>query len=320
MPRSKSRGRRSRASNRLLAAGLWSVLAIGIFGTIWWVVSWSDDGAAPVARVGADSRPPGGSTAPSVDWPGDPDRAPSAEPADEDVSGVARSAGPVMGPGRVAVVIDDLGRSVETVRRLGRIGAPITYAVLPYESHTKEVVEALQVARREMILHLPMQAKGAQNPGPGALSVNMTPEQVREVTARALDQTPGAIGVNNHMGSAFTANEVLVAAVMEEVASRRLIFLDSRTTPETVGAAQARAAGVPWVERSVFLDNERDEEAIRAQFLKGVAVAAERGQAVLIGHPYPETIAVLEREIPAATRRGFEFVTVSELAGFQPPN
>lgn len=220
---------------------------------------------------------------------------------------------PVRGPARVAVVIDDLGRSVETVRRLRRLGVPITYAVLPYESRTPEVVRSLKEAGQEMILHLPMQAKGMENPGPGALSVDMTPEQVREVTSRALDQTPGAVGVNNHMGSAFTADATLVAAVMEEVSARGLLFLDSRTTAETVGAAEARAAGVPWIERSVFLDNEQVEEAIRDRFLEGLEVAAKRGQAVLIGHPYPETLAVLEREVPRALGRGFEFVAVSKL-------
>ena len=150
------------------------------------------------------------------------------------------------------------------------------------------------------------------------MSVDMTPAQVREVTARALDQTPGAVGVNNHMGSAFTANADLVAAVMEEVSARGLLFLDSRTTPETVGASQARAAGVPWVERSVFLDNERSEGAIRERFVEGLGVAAERGQAVLIGHPYAETLTVLEREVPLAVERGYEFVVISRLAASPP--
>lgn len=231
----------------------------------------------------------------------------------------ASTRGAPAGPGRVAVVIDDLGRSVATIDRLRRIGVPVTYAVLPFESRTQEVVQSLVAAREEMILHLPMQARGTQNPGPGALSVDMTPEQVREVTGHALDQTPGVIGVNNHMGSAFTADDKLVAAVMDVVSERGLIFLDSRTTAETVGAAQARAAGVPWVERSVFLDNERAEEPIRARFLEGLGVAAEKGQAVLIGHPYDETLAVLEREIPVALARGFEFVAVSRLVTPPPP-
>lgn len=317
MPRSKSRRRRSRTSSRWLAAVLWSALAIGVFVTIWWIASWSDEAPAPSTEAVAASST-GSVPTPAADRPEAVDRGEVAAPAGSARDVREPNLKPSQGPARVAVVIDDLGRSVGTIERLRGIGVPITYAVLPYETRTSEVVRALADSGQEMILHLPMQAKGTQNPGPGALSVDMTPERVREVTARALDQTPGVIGVNNHMGSAFTADATLVAAVMDEVSARGLIFLDSRTTPETVGAAQARAAGVPWIERSVFLDNERVEEAIRARFLEGLGVAAERGQAVLIGHPYPETMAVLEREIPRARDRGFEFVGISRLVAASP--
>ena len=318
MPRSKSKARRPRASSRWLAAALWSALAVGVFGTIWWVAGWSE--SPPGSRAGGEGSSPSGDapyTSEATD--GTPRAGTAVRSTEAAVRDVGNSdATVVRGPARIALVIDDLGRSVATVDRLRRIGVPITYAVLPYESRTAEVVQRLASAREEMILHLPMQAKGTQNPGPGALSVDMTPAQVREVTARALDQTPGAVGVNNHMGSAFTANADLVAAVMEEVSARGLLFLDSRTTPETVGASQARAAGVPWVERSVFLDNERSEGAIRERFVEGLGVAAERGQAVLIGHPYAETLTVLEREVPLAVERGYEFVVISRLAASPP--
>jgi polysaccharide deacetylase 2 family uncharacterized protein YibQ len=41
--------------------------------------------------------------------------------------------------------------------------------------------------------------------------------------------------------------------------------------------------------------------------------AREQGQAVAIGHPFPETLEVLERELPKLRDEGFELVTISEL-------
>ena len=313
MSRSKSRGRRSRTSSRWVAAALWSTLALAILGTIWWIANWSEPGE-PGTDIVAKEPTAASTSSPRAAGVAEPEGSePSLDRPSAPIDEARGPAAPPVGPARIAVVIDDLGRSVETVHRLRRIGVPLTYAVLPFESRTPEVVRAINEAGEEMILHLPMQARGTQNPGPGALSIDMKPEQVRELTARALDQTPGAVGVNNHMGSAFTADADLVAAVMGEVAQRGLIFLDSRTTAETVGAAQARAAGVPWAERSVFLDNEKVESAIRDRFLEGLEVAADRGQAILIGHPYSETLAVLEREVPVALSRGFEFVAVSRV-------
>ncbi|HEV7516737.1 MAG TPA: divergent polysaccharide deacetylase family protein, partial [Thermoanaerobaculia bacterium] len=98
--------------------------------------------------------------------------------------------GPVAGV-RIALVIDDLGRSVEDVETLGRLGIPVTYAVLPFESETKAVVAALHRRGAEVICHLPMQPVNGQNPGPGALLYGMDREALERATAAALAAVPG---------------------------------------------------------------------------------------------------------------------------------
>jgi polysaccharide deacetylase 2 family uncharacterized protein YibQ len=213
----------------------------------------------------------------------------------------------------VALVIDDLGRSLEDVTRLAALDVPITYAVLPFESRTAEVASELRRLGVEWILHLPMEPSTGADPGPGALRRSMSPRELAGATRAALDAVPGAMGVNNHMGSSLSADRPSMDAVLREIRRRGLYFLDSRTSAESVGYRAARDLEIPAAERQVFLDPDPRAEAVRYQFRRLLAVARERGAAIAIGHPHAETLRVLEEEIPLARARGYRFVPVSYL-------
>jgi polysaccharide deacetylase 2 family uncharacterized protein YibQ len=217
------------------------------------------------------------------------------------------------GGAAIALVIDDLGRSLDEVRDLAALDVPLTYAVLPFETRTGEVVAALAASRAEVLLHLPMEGRGGADPGPGALSASMSGDELAAGTRSALAAVPGAVGVNNHMGSVLTADGAAMRRVLAEIGGRGLYFLDSRTSAESVAFRTARELGVPAAERHVFLDPDPDPEAIRGQFRRLLALAAERGTAIAIGHPYPSTRAVLAEELPAALAIGYRFVPLSDL-------
>jgi len=102
----------------------------------------------------------------------------------------------------------------------------------------------------------------------------------------------------------------VVAGVLSD---RGLFFLDSRTTDATVAERTAEEASVPAVSRRVFLDDVETEEAVSRQLAELVRRAQEEGSAVAIGHPYPATLTVLEREMPGLAARGVRLVRVGEL-------
>lgn len=215
--------------------------------------------------------------------------------------------------GLVALIIDDLGRDLGVLSRLEALGVPISYAVLPFESRTREVAAWLAEREREILVHLPMQAAGAADPGPGALYSGMSASALRTATTRALEAVPEAVGVNNHMGSALSADPAAMRSVLEVLAQRGSFFVDSRTSAQSVGFALARSLGIPAAERAVFLDTEDSEEWTEEQWTRLLEVAGRQGSAVAIGHPYPSTLAVLERRVPEARARGLRFVPVSAL-------
>jgi uncharacterized protein len=175
------------------------------------------------------------------------------------------------------------------------------------------VVEDLRRHRAEILLHLPMQAGHGANPGPGALTLAMSDAELAAATRAALAAVPGAAGVNNHMGSALTADERAMRAVLGVLAEDGLFFVDSRTTADTVAYRVAAALDVPAAERQVFLDPDPRPEAIRYEFARLLDLARRRGAAIAIGHPHPATIEVLREEIPRARSLGYELVPVSYL-------
>lgn len=260
---------------------------------------------APSERETAPSRP-------EITEPDEPEMA-EEETRSSEVETVAPAPAPAEG-GRIALVIDDLGRSVDDLEALADLGVPISYAVLPFEEQTPQVVTELRQRGAEILLHLPMEPAAAEkDPGPGALRLGMTPEQLRQSTLAALQAVPGAAGVNNHMGSGLSADEPSMTTILGVLSSRGLFFLDSRTSAQSVGYRVASRLGLPAAERQVFLDPDPSPEAIRAQFHRLLGLARTRGAAVAIGHPLPETLAVLAEEVPKARDLGYEFVPVSYL-------
>jgi polysaccharide deacetylase 2 family uncharacterized protein YibQ len=231
-----------------------------------------------------------------------------------------RDEGPTAGaPPKIAIVIDDFGNNgSETVMDLINLDFPITVSVLPHCPYTTDLAHAAHRAGKEVIAHIPMQPLGYPevDPGEGALLKDHTREQLVTRINAALDDVPHAVGANNHMGSLFTSQHIPMRVLMGRLKSRDLYFLDSMTTPESVGMAEAMRAGVPTTRNRMFIDSSVDEYGridVRSQLSELKAIALKRGEAVGLGHPHPETLRVLREELPRLEDEGIELVFVSEL-------
>jgi hypothetical protein len=268
-------------------------------------------GDAPAAAPAAP-RPPT-PVRPGPGMPSEPEPAVAAPNGGPHAPPPEPAAVPPGGEALVALVIDDLGRSLGDLEALAALGVPVSHAVLPFESRTGEVAAALAGRGAEVLVHLPMEAAGGADPGPGTLHHGMSAAELAAATRRALSAVPGAVGANNHMGSVLSADERAMRAVLGVLAEDGLFFLDSRTSPDTVAYRAAAELGIPAAERQVFLDPDPSPEAVRAQFHRLLALAHGRGAAIAIGHPLPSTLAVLAEEVPRARALGYRFVPVSYL-------
>lgn len=223
---------------------------------------------------------------------------------------------PALPPGaaKVAIVVDDMGLLVGATVRAIALDPAVSLAFLPYAPDTATLAAEARRAGHQVLLHMPMEPSGDADPGPDALLTRLSAAEIRERLGAALDRVPGAIGLSNHMGSLFTADASAMAAVLDEVKARELMILDSMTTPHSVTIALAHALGVPSGARDVFLDNEREPQAIERQLAEVERIARASGVAVAIGHPYDETLEALARWLPRARAAGLVLVPISAAA------
>lgn len=228
---------------------------------------------------------------------------------------------PSVAPARIAIVIDDLGNDREALERIARWPFAVAGAVLPGLPDSADAARRLAASGKEVLLHLPMEPDGYPRirPGPGVVLRSDSDEQIERTVADDLDSVPGAIGVNNHMGSAATADPRVMRAVVRVLSLRRLFLLDSRTTEATVARRIADEASLPAVSRRVFLDTVESPEAIERAFRDLLRQARKDGPALAIGHPYPATLALLERELPRLGEEHVRLVPVSSLTRVSPP-
>ncbi|MBK4988715.1 divergent polysaccharide deacetylase family protein [Pseudomonas sp. S36] len=223
------------------------------------------------------------------------------------LAGAAQAAPPAKA--YMSIIIDDLGQSTERDNRTLALPGPVTMAIMPDTPHATGFARQAHKAGKTVILHMPMDPAT----GPYAWHPGLAMDELASRLDAALLKVPFATGVNNHMGSRMTSQPEAMAWLMGELQQRGLFFVDSRTSAATVAAAKAQAQSVAHVSRDVFLDDVRTTEAIAGQLQQGVALARRQGSAVLIGHPYPQTLEVLEREIPRLKQQGVELIELQQM-------
>ncbi|WP_330997806.1 divergent polysaccharide deacetylase family protein [Psychrosphaera haliotis] len=220
--------------------------------------------------------------------------------------------------GKVAIVIDDIGYK-KSDRQLLNLNAALTFAVLPHTPLGAEYAKLAAQNKRDVIIHLPMQARQHNRLlGPGALLTDMTKQQYQQTLISALEDIPYAVGVNNHMGSLLTQMEQPMAWTMELLRQHNMFFLDSKTTKHSKIESVASEWGVNALHRNIFLDHHRDKKQIRKQFKRLINIAKNYGMAIGIGHPYGETYEVLQEQIGELEAAGIELVPLSSLLPTSP--
>lgn len=220
---------------------------------------------------------------------------------------------------RIAIIIDDLGYGLAAGERAVNLPGPVSYAVLPATPEGRSLAEIAHANGKEVLLHLPLQSATQQETEePGGLLLDMSRGQFASTFAENLESVPHVVGINSHRGSLLTRHPGHMAWLMEEIRRRgKLFFVDSYTTHESVALKLAREAGVPAVKRDVFLDPDHAPGTLEREFARLKKLARLRGFAVGIGHPYPETLTLLEGELPKLADEGFELISISRFIALQ---
>jgi len=215
-------------------------------------------------------------------------------------------------PTQLAIVLDDIGNSQHDLLAL-QLPPAITFSVLPYTPYAKSIAKFAISQERELLLHVPMQAKAYNEKlGKGALMLNMQEFAFKAELNKAVQYLPDATGINNHMGSRLTEHVKQMQWTMEVLNKQGLYFLDSRTTAQTIAESTANISGTPALRRHVFLDNIKTMAAMDKQLQRAIELGKKQFSVVIIAHPYPETIHFLSQTFKQK-RSDVELVSLREL-------
>jgi uncharacterized protein len=215
---------------------------------------------------------------------------------------------------QIALVMDDLGVDRGRTRRTLALPGPLSLSFLAYAKEVNAQAAKGRAGGHEIWLHIPMEPSSSTvDPGPNVLLSGEPKAELLRSLNWNLDQLQDYVGINNHMGSRFTANLEGMRGVIGELKRRGLAFLDSVTSANSVGHKVAREAGIPFTLRNVFLDHEDDLATINKQLAKVEKLAQRQGYAIAIGHPRETTLKALAPWLKTLDQRGFQLVPASAL-------
>mgnify|MGYP002625022315 CR=1 FL=1 len=269
--------------------------------------------AAPAEKKSEEpSRRPDLTPAPAAQAPAQtaPKAESAAKPALSDIPSIPAA----VNYARLVIIFDDGGHNMSQLEKCVTLPFPVTVAVLPRLPHSREAASRVRASGNEVILHQPMQSVNAGvNPGEGAIKPGMTEEQIRSILFANINEIAPITGMNNHEGSAVTADAVLMSYVMKIASDEGIYFLDSRTNVATKVPDVSQALGYSYYERNIFLDNKKNRSDIIAEVMKGIAIANKKGTAIMIGHVWSADIlpGILKELYPLLKEKGYVFTTVS---------
>lgn len=217
----------------------------------------------------------------------------------------------------IIIILDDLGYRPSDVAAFS-LPKEITFSILPQTPLASEIAHRAEQEGRAVMLHMPMQAQNGKNMGPLGLTTDMFAGAITYNLRKAMKSVPNAVGVNNHMGSAFTGQQEGMEALLKEVKRQGLFFVDSRTTVLTKGEEIAQRLGVPSASRQVFLDHILEPAFLLKQFNQMKRIAKKNGHVVVIGHPHPETVNFLNTHLPSLEKEGFNLTSVADYFSHAP--
>ena len=214
----------------------------------------------------------------------------------------------------LAIVVDDGGNDLKMARKAASFALPLTWAILPYTRYAKQTADAAESKGIPYLLHLPMQAETDNDAKAYLVGDGMDRSQIREITSQALDSLPSPIGINNHRGSLATSKWDIMVPVIDVLKERKLCFLDSRTSGDSVAYEAAKAAGVTAFKNRGFLDGTPDKESIKARFDQILKTTVKRGEMIVICHFRPATLLFLEGLDREYLDLPVRLVTLTEMA------
>lgn len=223
---------------------------------------------------------------------------------------------------RIAVLIVGLGLSgAANEAAINDLPGAVTLVFNPYATNLEDWIARARAAGHEVLLSLPMEPTDYPrvDPGPETLLTSLDSKQNLDRLRWVLSRVTGYVGVVSSAGSRFTTSKGDLLPILDEVRSRGLMFVDSRTTDQSVAASLAKSIGLPRSVSDVVLDLQASRDAIDQRLQRLETLARQNGVAVgITSDVYPVTIERVAIWIATLDKKGLALAPVSATADRQP--
>lgn len=213
----------------------------------------------------------------------------------------------------LTLVLTEAGESTAATRlAIEKLPAAIVLGFTPYAAQARQLASEARRDGHQVIVGLPMQPKAypAVSPGKNTLLVGQSPAELTQRLEWALGRIDSLDGVYTMMGSAFTTSREDYAALLRQLAPRKLTVLDSRSIGATLGPELARRMQVPMMLNNAFI--EGDAAQARTQLDQLVETARTKGHAIGLMRASPQLVAAVADWLPRAQAAGVRLVPLSQ--------
>lgn len=212
----------------------------------------------------------------------------------------------------IALIFDDFGESLNDLREVYSLGIPLTVSILPNLKFSKNIAHIAYRCNFSVFVHLPMESKEKDYKLKYKfISSSLSKREIKLLLRNYLNSIRIAIGVNNHMGSQATENLELMNLVLEEIKKYGLVFVDSRTSSESVAYQEAQRLGLISGYNEGFLDYSDDLANIEKRMEELIKKAQTQGKIIAIAHPRKNTVDFLKKNLPIILEK-VRFITIKE--------
>ena len=219
---------------------------------------------------------------------------------------------------QLAIVVDDFGmKNNKLFDAFCGLNDNITFAILPDQKYSKQVMNKAAETGHETMIHIPMEpiSYPKNNPGANAIYVQLSENEIKRRMRSYIKQFPLCIGANNHMGSFATTDESVMKIVLQVLKDHNLYFIDSRTSQSSIAYDVAKRMLIPTFENQFFLDTPSITNQTVAKKLKQLKyLAKSKDKILVITHcTTQKRYELLKEFIDEVEKLNFELVPVSEL-------
>jgi len=221
-------------------------------------------------------------------------------------------------PPRLAVVLTGVGVRSADVERLIALPLPLTFAVLPYHSHSLRYATDAARAAKEVAVHLvfdeplPIDAPAGMTVPP-PLSAGMGQETFASRFQEDIDAIPYASGAVLSSGSPTPGDYESMAVLVDALQQRELYLLDDEPVDRGVALQVAHRSDLAASSATIAMGTD-PRSVLR---LRNLAVL--RGDAIAAVRVRPGEGEAIEQILTSCMEEGFTLVFASELVAEPPP-